>query len=138
MSCTFGESAVLIEMSRYSPLLIPNAVRAYEFTGSYMPMSFVGAIVSPRRAATPEQYVGNPFLMNTALDKLDHAFGEVMTILDQEAASQGRDIGGNPLFNKLRSWKNELEKIRLGEEELPDTLERALPKEGQAGGMFTD
>lgn len=76
--------------------------------------------------------------MNNALDKLDHAFGEVMVILEQEAVSQCRDIGGNPFFNKVRSWKDELEKIRLGEEELPDTLECVPPKEGQEGGMFTD
>lgn len=138
MSCIFRVGAIFIEMSRYSLLLIPNEVRAFEFTSSYMPMTISGSFVSPRRTATPEQYVGNPFLMNSALDKLDHAFGEVMIILEREAASQGRDIGANPFFNKLRSWKNELEQIRLGEEELPDTFERAPPKEGQEGGMFTD
>ena len=76
--------------------------------------------------------------MNNVLDKLDHAFGEVIVILEQEDSSQGRDSGGNPLLNKLRSWRNELERIRLGEEELPDSLMHSQIKEGQEGGMFTD
>ncbi|KIM41851.1 hypothetical protein M413DRAFT_27415 [Hebeloma cylindrosporum] len=97
-----------------------------------------GPFVSPRRTATPEQFVGNPFLMSSALDKLDHAFGEVMLILEQEATTQGRAIAGNPLYDKMMSWRDELEKMRLGEEELPDTLDRTPPTEGQEGGMFTD
>jgi len=76
--------------------------------------------------------------MNSALDKLDHAFGEVLVILEQEASSQGRDIRGNSLFSKLRGWKDELEKIRLGEKGLSDTFERVPLKEGQEGGLFTD
>jgi len=133
----FWEGEVLIEMSRYFPLLIPNEVRSVH-DQLYAKMTFSGPFVSPRRAATPEQFAGNPFLMNNALDKLDHAFGEVMVILEQEASSQGRDIGGNSLFSKLRSWKDELERIRLGEEESSDTFEPAPPKEGQEGGLFTD
>jgi len=76
--------------------------------------------------------------MNSALDKLDHAFGEVIVILEQEDNSQGRNNGSNLLLNKLRSWRNELERIRLGEEELPPTVAHAQTKEGQEGGMFTD
>jgi hypothetical protein len=76
--------------------------------------------------------------MNSALDKLDHAFGEVIAILEQEDDSQGRNSGGNPFLNKLSSWRNELERIRLGEGERPDILVHAQTKDGLEGGMFTD
>ncbi|KAF8968798.1 hypothetical protein BDZ97DRAFT_1914594 [Flammula alnicola] len=96
------------------------------------------SVVSPRQT-TPIQYVGNPFLMNNALDKLDHAFGEVITILEQENRSQDREEIGNGLLHKFKSWRDELERLRLGEEALKS--ETIIDEPGPAereGGMFTD
>ena len=96
---------------------------------------------SPRRR-TPDQFVGNPFLLNTALDKLDHAFGEVIALLEQEDRSQDRGDEGNPLLHRFKNWRIDLEKIRRGEEEFPPAdsipLSQPQPQPGQEGGMFAD
>lgn len=77
--------------------------------------------------------------MNSALDKVDHSFGEVIAVLEQEERSQDRQAGDNPLLRKFKAWRNELERIRTGEEHI------SLPKGGsgppgvaQEGGMFVD
>ncbi|KDR78287.1 hypothetical protein GALMADRAFT_138397 [Galerina marginata CBS 339.88] len=101
--------------------------------------SLIVAVITPRRT-TPEQYVGNPFMMNTALDKLDHAFGEVIATFEQEDRSQDRGDEGNPLLHKFKSWRVELERIRRGEEELPppDGLAQPQPRHQGEGGTFAD
>ncbi|KAJ3492508.1 hypothetical protein NLJ89_g11220 [Agrocybe chaxingu] len=92
--------------------------------------------VSPKRN-TPDKFVGNPFLMNSALDKVDHSLGEVISVLEQEERSQDRQGGDNALLRKFRSWRNELDNIRMGEEEIP-VPNRAPEITSEAGGMFTD
>jgi len=95
---------------------------------------------------TPEQYVGNPFLMNAALDKLDHAFGEVISILEQETNSNStgpvEDTSGSALLEKFRNLRSEVERTRLGDESLPERLPSTRPVSvnalKQEGGMFAD
>jgi len=74
--------------------------------------------------------------MNGALDKVDHAFGEVIAVLEQEERSQDRQSGGNALLHKFKSWRNEL---RTGEEILSLPTRAADPPGiTQEGGMFAD
>jgi len=88
---------------------------------------------------TPDQFVGNPYLMNGALDKVDHAFGEVIAVLEQEERSQDRQSGGNALLHKFKSWRNELERMRTGVDNLSLPTRAADPPGiTQEGGMFAD
>lgn len=96
------------------------------------------ASATPPKRIIPEKYVGNPFMMNAALDKLDHAFSEVISILEQENSSQDIDNGGNVLLNRFKSWRDELEMIRLGEEDLPLPERLASPPVQHDGGLFAD
>ncbi|KAF9529136.1 hypothetical protein CPB83DRAFT_853293 [Crepidotus variabilis] len=86
---------------------------------------------------TPDKFVGNPYLMNNALNKVDHAFGEVIAILEQEDRSQDRSSSDDALIRKFRAWRSELEDMRTGDKDV------SLPAQGsslvsQEGGMFTD
>ncbi|KAF8064027.1 hypothetical protein FPV67DRAFT_198784 [Lyophyllum atratum] len=60
----------------------------------------------------PEQYIGNPFLMNGALRKVDHAFGEVITILESEENSHSGAEEESPLLLRFRQWRDELDMLR--------------------------
>jgi len=79
--------------------------------------------------------------LNTALDKLDHAVGEVIALLEQEDRSQDRGDQGNPLLHRFKGWRDELDRIRRGEEEFPpaDSIPLSQPQ-SQPGqeGMFAD
>ncbi|KAF4611770.1 hypothetical protein D9613_003922 [Agrocybe pediades] len=103
------------------------------------------SFTAPKKILTPEQYVGNPFLMNAALDRLDHAFGEVISILEQEMYSSTatlEDNSGNVLVEKFRDLRSEVERIRLGEESLPERTPSTRPVSANSkereGGMFVD
>ncbi|KAH9477124.1 hypothetical protein JR316_0011040 [Psilocybe cubensis] len=104
----------------------------YEFDAKFP------ASATPPRRITPETYVGNPFMMNAALDKLDHAFSEVISILEQESSSQDLETGDNVLLNRFKSWRDELEMIRLGEEDLSFPQRLASPPAQNEGGLFAD
>ncbi|GLB44210.1 hypothetical protein LshimejAT787_1601400 [Lyophyllum shimeji] len=60
----------------------------------------------------PEQYIGNPFLMNGALRKVDHAFGEVIAILESEENSHSGAHEESPLLQRFRRWREELDILR--------------------------
>lgn len=77
-------------------------------------------------------------MMNAALDKLDHAFSEVISILEQENSSQDLENDGNMLLNRFKSWRDELEMIRLGEKDLSLPERVASPLVHQDGGLFAD
>ncbi|KAJ6463503.1 hypothetical protein C8R45DRAFT_1025970 [Mycena sanguinolenta] len=70
----------------------------------------------PSKAATPSdlsypRYVGNPYLMNNAFKKLDHSLGEIIALLEGEKASYLLDEE-NPLLQKFKVWREELDNIR--------------------------
>lgn len=76
--------------------------------------------------------------MNAALDKLDHALGQVILILEQEDSSQDSEAEGNEMLRKFRSWRDELESVRLGEKH-PQFPQRTItPSTQNEGGNFTD
>ncbi|KAJ7271052.1 hypothetical protein C8J57DRAFT_296334 [Mycena rebaudengoi] len=57
------------------------------------------------------RYVGNPYLMHGAIKKLDHSLGEVIAILEGEESSSLLDEE-NPLLQKFRVWREDLDRIR--------------------------
>lgn len=91
---------------------------------------------SPR--STPGRFVGNPYLIRSALNKVDHAFSEVIAVLEQEGKSEDEEDG---LLEKIMMWRDELQDIRSGKVQI-----RASGSRGQAtvkqpyheGGLFVD
>ncbi|TFK36535.1 hypothetical protein BDQ12DRAFT_699583 [Crucibulum laeve] len=84
--------------------------------------------ISPTPNPGIEQAIGNPFLMNNALQKLDHALGDVLEILENEESAQGSSREENTLLWKFREWKDDLQRMRSGN----------VTASEQEGGMFTD
>ena len=91
---------------------------------------------------SPEAYVGNPFLIRNALDRVDHEFSTVITILEKEEEAQGYQdarSASNPLLERFREWRDELTELRMGGEGEPPLRGRSgsgVPVD--EGGMFND
>ncbi|KAJ6567839.1 hypothetical protein B0H10DRAFT_2110228 [Mycena sp. CBHHK59/15] len=96
------------------------------------------------------RYVGNPYLMHGAFKKLDHSLGEVIVILEGEENSSLLDEE-NPLLQKFRVWREELDKIRAAGGRSPASasfLQLATPSRSRSpggsrspaceGGLFVD
>ncbi|KDQ23915.1 hypothetical protein PLEOSDRAFT_1108386 [Pleurotus ostreatus PC15] len=85
-----------------------------------------------------DQFTGNPFLIRSALQKLDQAIGEVVDMLENEGQAVGGSAEEDTFVHKLKSWKMELEKLR-GNHRSGESHQEAVsaPPETE-GGMFTD
>jgi hypothetical protein len=89
--------------------------------------------------------------MHGAFKKLDHSLGEVIAILEGEEASCLLDEE-NPLLQKFRVWRDELDKIRAAGGRSPGAsvsfLQLATPSRSRSpgrsrspvrdGGLFVD
>ncbi|KAJ7153486.1 hypothetical protein C8R43DRAFT_1002205 [Mycena crocata] len=108
------------------------------------------AFRTPVSEMNSPRYVGNPYLMHGAFKKLDHSLGEVIAILEGEEASSVLDEE-NPLLQKFRVWREELDKIRAAGGRSPASasfLQLATPSRSRSpgrsrspardGGLFVD
>ncbi|KAF7373597.1 hypothetical protein MSAN_00570100 [Mycena sanguinolenta] len=89
-----------------------------------------------------------PYLMNNAFKKLDHSLGEIIALLEGEAASYLLDEE-NPLLQKFRVWREELDNIRAAGGRNPAAYAQlATPSRSRSpprsrdvdreGGLFVD
>ncbi|KAF5329688.1 hypothetical protein D9619_008946 [Psilocybe cf. subviscida] len=100
-----------------------------------------GSFASPPPQITLNQYVGNPFLMNAALGKFEHALGEVILILEQEDKAENRAESANPFLKRFREWRDEFDNLRTVGLPVPPSPEREANGTGGAprhGGLFAD
>ncbi|KAJ7161009.1 hypothetical protein C8R46DRAFT_1106208 [Mycena filopes] len=106
------------------------------------------AVRAPVSGFNSPRYVGNPYLMHGAFKKLDHSLGEVIAILEGEEASSLLDEE-NPLLQKFRVWREELDKIRAADGRSPASaslVQLATPSRSRSprrspapdGGLFVD
>lgn len=75
--------------------------------------------------------------MHGALQKVDRALGEVITILESEGSSQGDFRNESPLLDKFREWREELHVLRGGSRTQP-TTPAMLQSPEHRGGTFVD
>ncbi|KAF7297260.1 hypothetical protein MIND_00959200 [Mycena indigotica] len=103
------------------------------------------AVRPPLFERSSPRYVGNPYLMNGAFKKLDHSLGEIIALLEGEEASSVLDEE-NPLLEKFRIWRDELDGIRAtggransngSVTQLP-TPSRSRSPVRREGGLFVD
>ncbi|PPR02314.1 hypothetical protein CVT24_011652 [Panaeolus cyanescens] len=92
-----------------------------------------------------ELMIGNPYLMKTALDKLDHAFSDVLSVIEQERLSQNALDADPFLADTIAGWKAQLEEIRLKRtvRVVNDSAEESVepfesPDSAEQGGLFAD
>lgn len=57
--------------------------------------------------------------MQNALNGVDHAFGEVISLLEQEEKAQDRLAEGDALLQVFRTWREDLADIRSGKVVIP-------------------
>lgn len=96
------------------------------------------ATPTPPRSTPPENYLGNPYLMRGALDKVDRAIGHMISILQGEEISQGGSREENVLLQKFKGWRSELDLIRFGNLSPPVPSNIGPTEPAQEGGMFID
>lgn len=77
--------------------------------------------------------------MHQALKKVDHALGEVISVLEGEARTGAGSEEENPLLQKFRTWRDELDGVRAPGRQTPMLkTPRRSPTPAQPGGMFVD
>ncbi|KZT68095.1 hypothetical protein DAEQUDRAFT_712531 [Daedalea quercina L-15889] len=84
------------------------------------------------------QALSNPFVLDDALNALDHALTRAISIMEGDADASGASAEGETLTNKFRGWQSELFDLRKraarGGQEVADD------QRGHAsqGGFFAD
>jgi hypothetical protein len=100
-------------------------------------IEFVAAApITPSQTGS-DHYIGNPYLMHGAMQKVDRAFGEVIAILESEESSHGDFPQQNPLLEKFREWREELDVLRGGTRTPPVRRAPSQSPEDR-GGIFVD
>ncbi|TBU31337.1 hypothetical protein BD311DRAFT_863555 [Dichomitus squalens] len=83
--------------------------------------------------------LGNPYVLEEAFSKLDHALTELITKIQGEERRVGAGTSGEALVRKFTGWRDELTQIRRGQGGATgtrrDANESARRKEG---GLFAD
>lgn len=84
------------------------------------------------------QILSNPFVLNEALDALDHALARAISTIENDADASGASAEGETLLLKFRGWQDEL--VGLRKKGARDGEEVGSGPQGNAsqGGMFTD
>ena len=81
--------------------------------------------------------------MHGALRKVDHAFGEVIGILESEERSQGSSPEEDMLLQKFKDWRDQLDLLR-GQSGIcppvqsPGRVTSRSRSPEREGGLFTD
>jgi hypothetical protein len=56
----------------------------------------------------PTSTISNPFLLNSAYEKVDQALHDVIQMIEQEKGSAGASARQDMLLDKFRGWRMEL------------------------------
>lgn len=72
------------------------------------------------------------------MQKLDHAIGEVVDVIENEGQAVGGTAEGGTFVRKLKSWKIELEKVQGNHGSSGGYQEAVSAPPETEGGMFTD
>lgn len=81
--------------------------------------------------------IGNPYLLERALEKLEGSIGEVINIIDGEMSSQGTSDREVQIMEKLKGWRDDITILRTrGGEGLQTSRIKCTAAEGD--GLFVD
>ncbi|KAH7911261.1 hypothetical protein BJ138DRAFT_1085944 [Hygrophoropsis aurantiaca] len=80
--------------------------------------------------------LGNPYLLEEPLHKLEVALGNVIDILERERKVAGGSSGEANLVQKMKNWRNEVSTIRATKGR--DYTFGHSGTSAEAGGMFAD
>jgi len=67
---------------------------------------------------------------------VDHAFGDVIAVLEQEKSSQ--ETQDDALLEKFRMWRDELQDIRSGKVQIRSSGRKTNDGPCHEGGLFVD
>ncbi|KAG1740632.1 hypothetical protein EDB19DRAFT_764149 [Suillus lakei] len=93
----------------------------------------------PGTGSDPESglIIGNPYLFERALEKLDGSIGEVINIIDEEISYQGASSREVQMIEKLKGWRNDITNLRAGGGKGLQTS-RISSAATEGGGLFVD
>lgn len=78
--------------------------------------------------------IGNPYLFEDALQRVENSLDHVIQIIESEQKASGGADQATDILEKFESWKDELRAIRA--DRSPGYPER--PRSGASGGLFND
>ncbi|TBU39174.1 hypothetical protein BD309DRAFT_872837, partial [Dichomitus squalens] len=83
--------------------------------------------------------LGNPYVLEEAFSKLDHALTELITKIQGEERRVGAGTSEEALVRKFTGWRDELTQIRRGQGGATGTRRDANEAAGRKeGGLFAD
>lgn len=78
--------------------------------------------------------IGNPYLFEDALQRVENSLDHVIQIIESEQKASGGADQATDILEKFEGWKDELRAIRA--DRSPGYPER--PRSGASGGLFND
>ncbi|KAI0073177.1 hypothetical protein K474DRAFT_1649903 [Panus rudis PR-1116 ss-1] len=84
----------------------------------------------------PASLIGNPFALNSVLEKLDSNLDEAISAIEGEQRSASSSADEHSILQKFKRWKAELAAIRAGKGGATKAAQTSTP--AQEGGLFTD
>lgn len=92
------------------------------------------------RDSSSSSPLGNPFLLRSVLDDLDASLGRAVDAVRSEGGSslgsggEGGGGGGADLLNTFERWRDELDRIRAGDRQVPSRVGTGTDLSGREGG----
>ncbi|KAH9943755.1 hypothetical protein B0H21DRAFT_477609 [Amylocystis lapponica] len=84
----------------------------------------------------PMNTLGNPYVLNGALEALDRSLGDLISTIQREETSVGSSNDSEALLRKFELWRQEVMDLRAGRTSV-DKKAGAGPT-SQGGGLFSD
>ncbi|KAH7882685.1 hypothetical protein F5I97DRAFT_1907559 [Phlebopus sp. FC_14] len=81
--------------------------------------------------------IGNPYLLDSALNRLDSSLTDLISIISNEEAAVGSSSKELRFLEKFQSWKSELSDMRTSHGKYYLTSEEAAVSADE-GGLFAD
>jgi len=85
----------------------------------------------------PSSVIGNPYLLEDALRRLDSSLNDLIRIVQDEEAAVGSSRKENKYLDKFQSWRDELRVMRNPQSSYYLTSEQAVVSEG-GDGLFVE
>ena len=82
--------------------------------------------------------MSNPYVLDEALDGLDHALARVISTIESDAHASGISAEGETLLSKFRGWQGELVGLRRKGARGGKEVEGGQRGHASQGGMFAD
>ncbi|KAH9921112.1 uncharacterized protein B0H18DRAFT_880467, partial [Fomitopsis serialis] len=84
------------------------------------------------------QTLSNPFVLDDALDGLDHSLARAISTIENDADASGTSAESETLLSKFRGWQSDLVALRRKGARVGREVQGGQQGHTNQGGMFAD